>query len=451
LEKKGWQPGSVNWNNCDLADVTTKVKRVCRGIGIISLALFIWTTVFYLPYAWFAMSFNYAHGQEPGFIVSTAFSMIVVCGNATMYVVCSIVADSIGFVSVDRREVCYMLLYSIACIFNVLLDLVCSYFVGFQMMKGINMKTYHGVALGDLDSFTDRFESYAMQRELGSSLTEYSFPATFLIPFLIEPIGTIYLPWKIMTLLVRTHSEIRGHQAESYLGATPMDLSRYADLLLNVMLAAAIFLFPGGFNLKIFFGLAVSHMYIYAFDHYKVLKCIPSCVFSTNKVDWWAQWMLCIPCATIALCTVFKANCEENAWVQSCSGGTRLWLKCLFVFVLHIVVHTMALQYLVPLFGGSAEKVSKLDYETVARSSPCSWFNVNPVNCLRSRFFYKHNPPCDFFVPGKGHLLRVNKSLGCCFSGTKAKAEDYDAPVIDTQKLTKSFTSRFFGEDSSNK
>eukprot|EP00927_Polykrikos_kofoidii_P002859 TRINITY_DN11144_c0_g1_i1.p1 TRINITY_DN11144_c0_g1~~TRINITY_DN11144_c0_g1_i1.p1 ORF type:complete len:334 (+),score=46.52 TRINITY_DN11144_c0_g1_i1:136-1002(+) len=272
-----------------------------------------------------------------------------------------------------------------------------------------------------------------MQRELGSSLVDYSFPATFLIPFLIEPIVTIYLPWKLMTLVVRTHEEICGHQAESYLGATPMDLSRYADLLLNVMLAAAIFFFPPGFVFKIFFGLAFSHMYIYAFDHYKVLHCVPSCVFASSQVDWWAQWMLSIPCATMAMCTFFKANCEQGERIH----GTELWTKCLLIFLLHIAAHTLALKFVVPLFGGSARKTSTVDYKAVARTSPCSWFNVNPVNVLRSRYVYEHDPPCDFFVPGKGHLLRVNEALGCFFTATKAEVEDYDAPLVRTSRIKK--------------
>eukprot|EP00927_Polykrikos_kofoidii_P002860 TRINITY_DN11144_c0_g2_i1.p1 TRINITY_DN11144_c0_g2~~TRINITY_DN11144_c0_g2_i1.p1 ORF type:complete len:1006 (+),score=180.70 TRINITY_DN11144_c0_g2_i1:60-3020(+) len=435
LERTNYQPSSVNWRNCDSADVTTKVKRVLKGLGVIAFALFIWATVFYLPYAYFAMSFNYAHGQEPGLLVSTAFSMIVVCGNATMYVVCSLVADNVGFVSADRREVCYMLLYSVACIFNVLLDLVCSYFVAYEMMKGIDMKTYHGTPLKDLDSFTDRFESYAMQRELGTSLMEYSFPSTFLIPFLIEPIAAIYLPWKLMTMLVRSHEEIRGHQAESYLGATPMDLSRYADLLLNVMLAAGIFFFPGGFVVKVFIGLAASHLYIYAFDHYKVLYCIPACVFPGNHVDWWAQWMLSIPCATLAMCTVFKANCQESAWGDSCMDGAWLWGKCLGVFFLHILLHTLALQFVVPCFGGSIKEASTEVYESVARREPCSWFNANPINVLRSQYFYMHDIPCDYFVSGKEHLLRANKALGCYFRAEKSSAEDYDAPLVDLNQM----------------
>ena len=66
---------------------------------------------FYLPYAWFTLTFNYSYGQEPGFVAGMTFSMVVVAGNALMYLVCSEVADRARFIYVDDREVCYMLLY----------------------------------------------------------------------------------------------------------------------------------------------------------------------------------------------------------------------------------------------------------------------------------------------------------------------------------------------------
>ena len=46
---------------------------------------------------------------------------------------------------------------------------------------GLRMKTYDGTLLENLQSFSDRFESYAMQRTLANNLYAYAFPATFLI------------------------------------------------------------------------------------------------------------------------------------------------------------------------------------------------------------------------------------------------------------------------------
>ena len=118
--------------------------------------------------------------------------------------------------------------------------------VAYRINVGLRMKTYDGTLLENLQQFSDRFESYAMQRTLANNLYAYAFPATFLIPFLIEPVATIYAPYKMMMAIVRTQPSMKGFMAERLLGSLVFDLSRYADLMLDVMIAVLIFFFPGG-------------------------------------------------------------------------------------------------------------------------------------------------------------------------------------------------------------
>lgn len=186
------EPQTVNWRNCANTDLVVKAKRVAMGFCIMLAGLGLWVVAFYLPYAWFTLTFNYSYGQEPGFVAGMTFSMVVVAGNALMYLVCSEVADRTRFIYVDDREVCYMLLYCFACVFNVALDLITTYMVAYRINVGLRMKTYDGTLLENLQQFSDRFESYAMQRTLANNLYAYAFPATFLIPFLIESVATIY-------------------------------------------------------------------------------------------------------------------------------------------------------------------------------------------------------------------------------------------------------------------
>jgi hypothetical protein len=85
LKEKHCEPESNLWENYERIDNHTKVMRAVHGFGIIFASLMVWTFGFYLPYAYYAMSFNYAHGQEPGMIESLSFSMVVVAGNAHVH------------------------------------------------------------------------------------------------------------------------------------------------------------------------------------------------------------------------------------------------------------------------------------------------------------------------------------------------------------------------------
>jgi hypothetical protein len=232
----------------------------------------------------------------------------------------------------------------------------------------------------------------------------------------------------IMNLLVRSHRELAGVGAEAYLAATPMDLSRYADVLLNVMLCVLILFFPGGYNMKMFLGLACSHVYIYLFDQYRVLRSIPKCEFSEGKVDWWAQWLLCVPCGLVLTCLVYKSNCEEEymGGLAHCDHRATLLIKCLSAFLIHVIVHTLILVYVVPCFGFKNKPPTLLKYKVCAKRDPASWFALNPVYCLRSKWVYEQNPPCDYMVVGKEHLMRPNPQMQRHFQVAPATVENFD-------------------------
>ena len=64
------------------------------------------------------MSFNYDNGAQPPFIYAMVFTVVVVGVNGIMYEICARVSDFVGFKYRDDRESCYIILYTIACMFN---------------------------------------------------------------------------------------------------------------------------------------------------------------------------------------------------------------------------------------------------------------------------------------------------------------------------------------------
>jgi len=217
-------------------------------------------------------------------------------------------------------------------------------------------------------------------------------------------------------IIVRTHPELQGKQAEELLGATAMEMGRYADLILNLILGVMIFWFPGGWTHQLFFGLAVSHIYIYLFDHMRVLRTIPTCTFASMDVDWWSQVALIPLCSMVLACCVFKANRQGYGILLE---GNDIVKLCGVAFFGHGLLHLALLVYVVPLFGKKPEpnpELDELSYKDVAQTLPASWFSTNPIHCLRSRLIYKHTPPCVYLHPGKEHILMVNEKIGCYYS-----------------------------------
>merc|ERR1740121_2859585 len=104
-----------------------------------------------------------------------------------MYEVCAHIADTSGFTTYDGRETCYMLLYLVACMLNVCLDLFVTYFIAKEIMIHMGFRTVDGRPLREVTGFMELFETFAMQRIMAKNIYEYAMPSTFLIPFLLEP------------------------------------------------------------------------------------------------------------------------------------------------------------------------------------------------------------------------------------------------------------------------
>lgn len=419
------EPDTVYWQNFGHNSTYQRVVKVLQGFGAILLALFFWCTVFYTPYSYQVFCFNYENGAQPPAWLAFAFGMVVVVGNAIMCEVCGQVSDHIGFKTRDARESCYLILYVIACMFNVILDMVTTYFLAESILDGLGFRSYHGVRFMNVPDFTERFETYAMQRMLAENTKAYAFPATFLIPFLIEPFVTVIMPFLVGKTMVSTHKEWVGRDAERWMVAFEFDMGRYGDLLLDMVLAIMIFFFPGGYTLILFFGLAGSHCYIYLFDHSRVLCTIPKCTYASMDVDWWGCWMMAPITAMIPMCLVFKANCQDYGY---CIEGLTLIEVMWATFILHTLIHTLLLLHVVPLLKPRDFETPATEYVAVARQFPCNWFTSNPIHCLRSQHLHGLSATeyCSFYVLGKSHILNYSPKIGLHYQGTEGEGEDFE-------------------------
>eukprot|EP00933_Yihiella_yeosuensis_P050548 TRINITY_DN48352_c0_g1_i1.p1 TRINITY_DN48352_c0_g1~~TRINITY_DN48352_c0_g1_i1.p1 ORF type:complete len:1070 (+),score=175.40 TRINITY_DN48352_c0_g1_i1:133-3342(+) len=413
LEKLEAEPETIRWADFSLS-VDGRPGRFLRGIGVLLLGLLGWALVVYMPYAMYMTSFSYENGDEPHGVVAMVFPLVVTVANILLYLVCSNISEYIGFWFEDNREAAYMVMYASALVLNLFLDLAVAAWLAYKEMVNKDAHTFGGKKFSELTDWHEIGESYPMQKSMGIQLYLYAFPATFLTPFLIEPLATIAIPFLLACRLVRTRPELRGREAEKPLAVfTPMDTGRYADILGNVIIASLVFFVPAGFVIPMLAGLVASHVYIYMFDHYKVLRCVPAFSYSSLSIDRCALRMLSIPCGMMLIAMLCKVNCEKGSHL--CISNGLLGILCLDVFVIHVIVHLALLNWVVPIFGLTNHERSPQPYAKCASSCAASYFTTNPVHALRSNLIYEHNPPCGYFVRGKEHLLKANPKIGLYF------------------------------------
>jgi hypothetical protein len=419
LEQCDADPDSVCFQNFDIGPETrsSNIVRACSTMGLFCLG---WVVVAIIPNAMFLSSFTYANGDEPGFLTGFLFGLIVTLGQTFCFDLAARVSEAVGYVFVDDQQSLYIQLYLAAQYLLVGLDAVLIFWLTKQQLINNDAYTYGGDRIADLKSNFEVFQSYPMSKALGIQLYSYAFPATFLTGFILEPVLLTFLPSGVKSLLVLSNDAVRGlNAAKAMEFFAPFDLGRYGDIHVNMFLAVLVFLFPGGFTALMFVCLLVSHIYIYALDHWRALRAVPKFYYSSQTVDTTSNVLLGAVCALLAAISVLDANCLPDYPI--CMEASTVELTAVAAFVIHFVVHVLVVQRLLPHVCRDAKKASEQKYSVVARSEPCSWFTANPVHCLRSKYLHKQEPPCLYFIPGMEYLAKPNPNIGTYFAGASSK------------------------------
>jgi len=407
--KKEIEPVSVNWQNFGVEQKNVTV-RFAVGICVVIVAILLWGGCFYAPYAYYESWTFMALGKPPTFLAEFTFTMLVVIGNQIMYFLCQVIAQRVGFRFEDDQQAAYVVLYTAACLVNMIVDVCIVVCTTYLSMIAQRVRTDDGILLADLPDTETLFDSYSMQKSFGSTLYQYNFPSCFLIPFLLEPIFTIVVPYHLGTKLVGSKAVTRK-EAELALAPLPMDLARYGDLIINLILATLALFLTSGYILWTFLGLLGGNLFIYAYAHYRILRHVQDFYYSSGNMDYVAQKLVSLPCALLAACVAYQLHGLEL--IRSSSFGGDLGL-CIVAFCLHLAAHLLLLAY--------AQRLAHIDHpETVtsyARAAaryPGNWFTCNPVHCLRSRYLRKDEPACAYYVPGKEYLIEQNQDIGVYF------------------------------------
>jgi len=367
-------------------------------------------------------------GVLSGFLLGL---LITVC-NQIIYMLIGAVADRCAWTNSDAKDCFYCVKYTFAVFFNTCIDLgtVLILAHGFSTESAMKMQ----ISCDSTMSAQAIAESPNVQKALYVQLVSYIFPSCTLIPFLIEPFAVSFLPFAIGKALIRSRPEATAQDAEECLQNPPYDLSRYADILSIVMLCCMTMVFTDRDLWQIYFFLILSLVVIYAWDQMRVLRFTTKTIFTSARMDDIVMWMMAMPAGVIAMCLAFKVYSAAHEgfldeFHQTLKGEVpftvnhcNIFLYLGVAFLCHMLMHSMLLKFLVLPMADQTVPEKKIEglYSVVGAERPGTYFNTNPVNCLRSKYIYKHDPPCVFFRIGKEHLIKKNEKIGIYYEAKEA-------------------------------
>jgi len=430
--------GTILWDGFSYND-TQRIVLVFFGILCLLLLMIIWAVAFWGPYAYYVLQWTKVAGASQfmenyqGILQSSMLGLVISTGNQIIYQACATIAEKCRFRTRDSRDKMNVVLYTFAVSLNVVLDLeLITYMAhGYQQDTGLDEEAL--------------VRNPSMQHALFVQLTSYIYPGTILLPFLFEPFAQGLFPFYIYKWLIRSRPDITRSQAERAFECMPFDLTRYGDLLVNMVLCSLIFFLTSVNIWWMFVQLIVSNLIICIWDHYRYLRYSTRTSFSTAEMDVCGQYLLVFPCAILAGAFAFKYQGGQSMvqdWERHTFFSVREeWIIVVAAMLSHIVVHSLILQFVIPMFVGKFE-TTPFTYEQAAKISSCAWFNANPVQTLRSIHYFCHEPPHIFDYAGKGHLHKVNREIHAYyeapdFAPEKSLVQDIMAEVQDaTERAT---------------
>lgn len=438
MHAKDIEPFGVHWKDMN---VTPKERYWLIGKStILALVLTaIWVVCSLGPYVYWISMFKFKDGDEPGAMADLVLSGIVVVAQLVLFLVCDTLSEKCRFQLEDEKMCFYMVLYTGTNLFGTLLQLAVVGFESYWIEAQNGAKTNSGQPLKDSHSFQDIIGSLSLQARLGRTLYSYVFPASTLVPFLLEPVAVIWFPYKLGRSLVQNYKGVKRTQAEQLLQMPPFDAGRYGDLLVNVNLTVLGFLtVPMGYVYLLLRGLFVSQVYLYLYDHVRVLRWVPSFSWSTNIAERYGQQLLTVAVSVILMAAIYHANCADFSAALKlgdaqgihqgyCLKGWRFGFLLITALALHFITLTAILRFIVPLTRVQHRR-SLVEYRDAAVRTVASWFNCNPMYCLRSKYFYKHEPHCAIYMPGKEHLLKFNEQALSFYEEKLLHADDSVLP-----------------------
>jgi len=429
-EKIDCEPDTVLWSSCGVTMGEFCINLILGGLFLL-LALALLDVLFYFPSISYFLSVSDVHGMTQGGYQGTLLGLLVVICNQAIYFLIGLIADKCGFSTTDRHQRFYVVGYTAAVFVNTVIDL----FVVLLLAQGYSMDQAMNAGHSNDSTMSTKAiaENPAMQKAIYDQFVMYIFPSCLLTPFLLEPLVN-QLFFLISKWIVRSRTEVKLSQAESMLLCLPFDLSRYGDILVNVMLCAGTMAFTYRDLWVVFASLLVSLIWVYVYDSYRFLLGTTRSSFVTYRMDSTAHYLSAGVCSIFAATLAFRAYGFKSGEGHGVLEDAFKWLGSHVAFfgeaiqrdtivlvmsivaLLHFLVHCFILKKIVPYLSDVEVKHDvDIDYAKTADKTPCTWFNANPVHCLRAKYIHESKVPCVFFRVGKEHLIKRNPDMGLYF------------------------------------
>eukprot|EP00927_Polykrikos_kofoidii_P021951 TRINITY_DN20640_c0_g1_i1.p1 TRINITY_DN20640_c0_g1~~TRINITY_DN20640_c0_g1_i1.p1 ORF type:complete len:1093 (-),score=115.13 TRINITY_DN20640_c0_g1_i1:145-3423(-) len=427
------QPHGICWENLGRPH-HWEVLRSIVGLFAMLLLSVIFAFGLIAPFSFYEINTFAKRGKTSSLVFKIISGVMITVQNRTIHSAGIRISAWIGYCRKSQEDRYCFFIYSFFLFANFLVDMFLVGYENYSAMLSTNTRLDDGKLIKDLPDLESIMLSYPMSRELGRAIFEFNVFGSFIGPVIFE-VFFLELPYYIAYILLGT-DRFSIEEAEARLRPPSFTLTRYYDVVLNLLQLAIAFFCASGWWLYNCVGLLAGCVCMYGFDHYRVLRHSVHFDIPHDTTDEIAHRLVSLPCGLIAASCIYLLS--RNGVISDLQYFPPLLLMTI-VLVSHVVLHLLLLQQWKPKQKDYSEERARHDAKTYAEAAartPYNWFNSNPVQCLRSKYIYMHSPPCSFHQLGKEYILERNPNIGLYYDGMRvARTTDYEAKIASKPKM----------------
>merc|ERR1719324_45944 len=360
------EPEGVRWH--EFQRDPPPLSAYAKGFAILFLVIFAWSAL-YVPYAVTYMRTSRIPGLRVNPAMDLVLGVLIALGNLMVNFAVEGAVDLAQLRYKPIRDVCVLNM----CIFFLLLNTACDVAMTVVLAQGISLD----------DAFSNPVGSHAgYSRVLARELLALIMPGYLIVPYLVEPVFTIFVPKYLGTIVARADERVKQPLATAWLHCIPMEMSwRYADIVNNLTLCWLLLFLssPRG-----------SEACMYYLCFLVLISSVDRCVLlriarsrHTSRLLHKAFcFLLVLPTGVLGMAAVF--------WIRNSSHavyGVDITYVYIAAGLLHMIVfigmHKRAHSGDDPVVG--SETYEQVYQRHLSHGRPGTYFNLNPVYELKKR------------------------------------------------------------------
>merc|ERR1719324_446174 len=360
------EPEGVRWH--EFQREKAPLSAYLKGCAILFLVIIAWSAL-YVPYAVTYMRTSRIPGLRVSPLMDVVLGVLIALGNLMVNFAVEGAVDLVQLRYKPTRDV-YVLNM---CIFFLLLNTACDVAMTVVLAQGINLDDAFSSPVGPQAGYS---------RVLARELLALIMPGYLIVPYLVEPIFTIWVPKYLGTIVARADERVKEPLATAWLHTIPIELSwRYADLVNNLSLCWLLLFLssPRGWEACMYY---VCFLMLIGFIDRCTLLRIARSWHTSRSLHQAFCFLLILPTGILGLAAVFWLR-QSSYYLHEIDKIHVFILAGLLHMIVFIGMHKRAHSGDDPVVG--SETYEQVYQRHLSHGRPGTYFNLNPVYELKKR------------------------------------------------------------------